>query len=271
MNQETKWLMDYLDQHDILPEMQTACDLALHWAYTTYSYESKNKRIQEWRQQMVPCDSPFYEVMCQIFIATLMEPQGMLYQALIGYIANEVLCEDPLDRAKCAAELIALAYQAELITVTRTSDKTLMVSTDFVLPVEIPQFMRHLPSFKKPTADYTPILGCRLKKHDMDICLDHIQRMNSIALCLDERIIHSMEEYKKHEPETVEQEEQWQIFKRQSAEVYRTVLDNGNRFYLRHNYDTRGRCYCEGYYINYQGSSYKKAIVQLADKEIVKL
>lgn len=272
MNQETKWLMDYLDQHDILPEMQTACDLALHWAYTTYSYESKNNRIQEWRQQMVPCDLPFYTVMCQIFIATLTHPQGMPYQALIGYIKNEVLCQDPLDQAKCAAELIALAYQADLVAITRTSDKTLLVSTEFVLPVEIPEFARHLPCFNRPTAiDFVPILGCRFKQHEKDICLDHIERMNSIALSLDERIIDVMEEYQKSEPETTEQEEQWQEFNRRSAETYQTVLENGNRFYLRHNYDTRGRCYCEGYYINYQGSQYKKAIVQLADKEVVKI
>lgn len=272
MQAEVKWLMDYLDSHEILPEMQQAINLAFKWAHTTYSYASKNQRIQEWRRAMTPSDTPFYAIMCHVFAGTLLHPQGMTYQAMIGYISSNVQCADPLDRAKCAAEMIALAYQADLITVTRVSDKTLLVSTEFVLPVEIPAFGKHLPQFKRPApVDFIPILGCRFKQHNEDICIEHIDRMNSIALSLDERIIDAMEEYQKSEPETTEQEEQWQEFKRRSAETYQTVLENGNRFYLRHNYDTRGRCYCEGYYINYQGSQYKKAIVQLADKEVVKI
>jgi len=272
MQPEVKWLMDYLDNHPMLDEMKEACHLAFKWAHTTYSYDSKNKRIQEWRSHMKPCDTPFYEVMCHIFIGTLLHPNGMTYQAMIGYISGNVQCESPLDRAKCAAEMIALAYQADLITVTRVSDKTLLVSTEFVLPVEIPAFGKHLPQFKRPApVDFIPILGCRFKQHNEDICIEHIDRMNAIPLRLETRVIDAMEEYQKAVPETQEQEENWETFKASSAEAYQLVRDKGNRFFLHHNYDTRGRCYCSGYYINYQGSQFKKAIVQLADKEIVKL
>jgi len=267
MTPEAKWLMDYLDEREILQEMHDTINEILFWNCQEY-YESKNARIAEWDPDIFDA----YEIACQLFIGTLLHPQGMTYQAMIGYLSGLVRCADPLDRAKCAAEVIAIAFQQDLVTLTRLSDQTLLVSTEFVLPVEIPEFARHLPCFNRPTAiDFVPILGCRFKQHEKDICLDHIERMNSIALSLDERIIDAMEEYQKSEPETTEQEEQWQEFKRRSAETYQTVLENGNRFYLRHNYDTRGRCYCEGYYINYQGSQYKKAIVQLADKEVVKI
>ena len=50
------------------------------------------------------------------------------------------------------------------------------------------------------------------------------------------------------------------------------VINNqNNKFWLKHSLDTRGRTYCNGYLINYQGASYKKAIVQLHDKEVVRL
>lgn len=272
MQAEVKWLMDYLDSHEILPEMQQAINLAFKWAHTTYSYASKNQRIQEWRRAMTPSDTPFYAIMCHVFSGALLHPQGMTYQAMIGYISSNVQCADPLDRAKCAAEIIALAYQADLIVITRTSDRTLMVTTEFELPVEIPEFGKHLPQFKRPSmVDYTPILGCRFKQHTEDICTEHIDKMNAIPLTLETRVIDTMEEYQKAQTQTDEQEEQWQDFKRRSAQAYQQVIDKGNRFFMHHDYDTRGRCYCAGYYINYQGSQYKKAIVQLADKEVVKI
>ena len=272
MQAEEKWIMDYLDNHAMLPEMEAACQLAHRWAHTEYAYASKNQRIQEWRRQLPLADSPFYPIMCRIFAGCILHPEGMTYQAMIGYIASEVRCADPLDRAKCAAELIALAYQADLIVITRTSDQTMMVSTEFVLNEEIPAFPKHLPLFHKPEPmSYNPILGCRFKQHDKDVCLDHIDRMNAIPLSLEERVLQGLPETSKEEPETEEAQEHWQDFQRRSAEAYQTVLDRGNRFYMNHAYDTRGRCYCEGYYINYQGSQYKKAIVQLADKEVVKI
>lgn len=268
MSPETKWLMEYLDSHEILPEMATTLNELYSWSLQEHGYASKNSRIREW----APEQTDLYEIVTQLFIGTLLHPEGMTYQAMIGYLSGLVRCANPLDRAKCAAEVIAIAFQQDLVTLTRLSDQTLLVATEFELPVEIPVFDKHKPLFHPPApVDYNPILGCHFKQHEQDICREHIDRMNSIALSLDERIIDAMEEYQKSEPETTEQEEQWQEFKRRSAETYQTVLENGNRFYLRHNYDTRGRCYCEGYYINYQGSQYKKAIVQLADKEVVKI
>ena len=43
----------------------------------------------------------------------------------------------------------------------------------------------------------------------------------------------------------------------------------GNKFYFTHKVDKRGRLYCQGYHINYQSASYKKAMIELANKEII--
>lgn len=267
MQPEVKWLMEYLDDHDILPEMEEALAVAQQWASRDHGYASKNLRIQEW----APDRFVLYEIVTHIFAGCLLHPQGMTYQAMIGYISGNITCADPLDRAKCAAEIIAIAYQCNLVVITKVSDKTMMVTTEFELPVEIPEFGKHLPLFKKPEpVSYNPILGNRFKQHGEDACTEHIDRMNSIPLDLEYRIITDMEETAKAELITDEQLEQWEDFKRRSDAAYQEAAHH-RCFYLEHSYDTRGRSYCSGYYITYQGSQYKKAIIQLAQKELVKI
>ena len=56
---------------------------------------------------------------------------------------------------------------------------------------------------------------------------------------------------------------------RESMKVFAMLINEGNRFYLTHKYDKRGRTYCQGYHVSYQGNTYRKAILQLADKELV--
>jgi DNA-directed RNA polymerase len=43
----------------------------------------------------------------------------------------------------------------------------------------------------------------------------------------------------------------------------------GNEFYLTHRYDKRGRCYAQGYHVNPQGNDWNKAVIELAEKEVV--
>lgn len=266
MQPEIKWLMDYFDQYDLLQDMQDTIDTLAAWSIRDHGYESKNKRIREWSPDVFDLITTVYH----LFAATQLYPEGLTYQAMIGYIAGNIKCDHPLDRAKCAAEVIAIAYRCELVVITKTTDITFVVTTNHRLAVQIPVFMRHVPEFKKAEVDYTPILGGRLKKHQGDVCLDHIQRMNAIPLVLETRIIDDLQETPNSEPDTVEKVKAWESFKEASLETYQHV-NQKDHFFLKHNYDTRGRCYCEGYYVTYQGSQYKKAIVQLADKEVVRL
>jgi DNA-directed RNA polymerase len=43
----------------------------------------------------------------------------------------------------------------------------------------------------------------------------------------------------------------------------------GNRFYMTHKYDKRGRTYSQGYHINPQGNDWNKAVIEFADKEVI--
>ena len=267
MQTEVKWLMEYLDSRPVLKDIETAMDNLWKYSCKQYSYASKNRRIREWD----PTEEECYAILCHILTGVFTNPQGMTYQAMIGYIAGGIGCADPLDRAKCAAEVIAIAFKSGLVVITKVSDDTFMVTTEYVLKEDMPVPQKHRPEFKQPEPSlFNPILGNRFKQHDKDICVDHIERMNAIPLSLEFRVIDALEETVKS-GETPEQVTAAEDFLRRSKEMYQMVADQGNQFWLKHNMDTRGRSYCEGYLVNYQGSSYKKAIVCLANKEIVKL
>lgn len=57
--------------------------------------------------------------------------------------------------------------------------------------------------------------------------------------------------------------EKFSDMQRNIAEVY-SVED---KFYLTHRYDKRGRIYPTGYWINYQGNDFAKALIEFAEPE----
>ena len=113
--------------------------------------------------------------------------------------------------------------------------------------------------------------------NNVDICLDHLNRMNAVPLTLDFSVINS-NEGKYIKPTRKEGEEFTDFRKRlkQAATFYDTSLnvmqglsELTDTLYLTHKYDRRGRCYSSGYHINTQGTDYNKAVIQLAHKEVV--
>lgn len=250
--EETQWLMNYLDSREIIPEMDRCMNLIRNWSCMTHKYESKQLRIEEWN----PDKQDVYAVLCHIMIGLFIHGE-MTYQAMIGLIANDFPHNDKVDRFKTAAEVIAMAYQCDLIVITKRDDY-MYITTEFELDEDMPDFEHHQPEQYPYVAEHNQILGCSMKKHDEDTCLEHINLMNSIPLCLEHRVIRHLQESDQAED---------QYFIERSADTYQNIgLWN---FYLKHHYDTRGRVYCQGYYVNYQGSQYKKAIVQLANKELI--
>ena len=47
------------------------------------------------------------------------------------------------------------------------------------------------------------------------------------------------------------------------------MVSQGNRFYLTHKVDKRGRIYAQGYHITTQGTAFKKAMIELAEPEFI--
>lgn len=259
MQPEVKWIMNYLDERELIPEMDRAINMVMDWTMIDFKYESKNARIAEWN----PSDKDIYVVLCHILIGCLIHRE-MNYQAMIGFITNDIRCNDQIDRIKTAAEVIALAYQCDLIVITKKSD-SMVITTEFELDEDIPEFDKHQPERHAYVAETNQILGSRFKQHDKDTCLSHINTMNAVPLALEWRVINELED--KPKKEEIEDEEAWQDFVRRSQATYQNI--GTDTFYLRWSYDTRGRSYSQGYYINPQGASFKKAIVSLANKELI--
>lgn len=105
--------------------------------------------------------------------------------------------------------------------------------------------------------------------HEGDLCLDVINIQNQIPLAMNMDFLKRYEMQPKGEFESIEQEEQWRLFKKQSHQLWLLMHNQGNRFYLTHKVDKRGRLYSVGYHINTQGSGFHKAMLELAEQEVV--
>jgi len=112
--------------------------------------------------------------------------------------------------------------------------------------------------------------------HNGDICLDSLNRFNSVALSLNVEMLKDITEDMLVDSEMQakinsdpKRKEQHEKLIADSYHVYAYLVKNGNRFYLEHKNDKRGRTYSQGYHCSTQGNSFRKSIIELADKEVV--
>lgn len=121
-----------------------------------------------------------------------------------------------------------------------------------------------------------------LKKnhHDDDVCLGHINRQNRIKLTINRDTATMVKNTWRNldKPKDGETKEDFEKRKRAFEKYDRTCHDvidvlteHGNEFYLTHKYDKRGRIYCQGYHVNYQGAPWNKAVIELAEPELIEL
>lgn len=114
--------------------------------------------------------------------------------------------------------------------------------------------------------------------HDGDVCLDHINRANAVPLTINMETVVMISNQWKGLDKQKDDETRADYLKRVKAfkrydDVAHNVIDIlgqcGNRFFLTHRPDKRGRIYCQGHHVNYQGNDWNKAVVEFADGEIV--
>ena len=151
----------------------------------------------------------------------------------------------------------------------------------------------------RSTAYYTHdsdslILGGGHNYHDGDICLDVLNSRNAVPLSLNVEFLCNVEEEPTSDLNTLsedtlrkyaergrqlshwekddmirKQKQNWANYKYQSYYFYSLLVNQGNRFYIANKVDKRGRIYNSGYHISPQGTAFKKASVELANKEQV--
>lgn len=111
-----------------------------------------------------------------------------------------------------------------------------------------------------------------------DICLDHLNRVNQIPLKLNTEVVMLIDNEwedldQQRSGETYDEYEKrvkaFQRYDRNSKDVIASISGMRDRFWLTHKYDRRGRVYCQGYHINYQGNPWNKAAVEFAEEELL--
>ena len=114
--------------------------------------------------------------------------------------------------------------------------------------------------------------------HEDDICLDHINRVNSTPLTINadtaRMVKNQWKNLDRQKPDETAQDYRSRVtafekYDRNSREVMEHLYMVSDRFWLTHKYDKRGRTYCQGYHVDYQGNDWNKAVLEFFEQEVV--
>jgi hypothetical protein len=264
------------------PEIQKALSYGValldEWRSRPY-YASKQARLDQLD------DLDLHELVIKIMqgIAYVQKPE--LFTSVSAQLAGRLQFSDKPDAIATMAEMLAVLCETDLFDITKESRQASLMlvsriplsknllqfieNTTFQLPMVCPpEYVDHNRKSGYLTYNDSLILGSG-NHHEGDICLDVINLQNNIPLQLNMEFLKTQEMQPTFKLVTPLQREQWEAFKYASHRIWLLIYNQGNRFYLTHKVDKRGRLYSVGYHINTQGSQFQKAMVELADEEIV--
>jgi len=242
-------------------------------------YESKNSRIDQLKNHDLT------KIINDLFIGIAYYQRPELFTSVTAQMASRLnLCEKT-DAIKIVAEIIAVLCGTDAYDISKANKQaSLMLVSRIPLSKELLKFVENcsylppmvcvpLELLNNYSSGYLShndslILG-RGNHHDGDICLDVLNIINSIALRLDTQFLSKVEEDPTFDLDSPEKVDNWIRFKKQSYSFYSLMNSQGNEFYLTNKVDKRGRMYAQGYHVNTQGTSFKKASIELAKEAIV--
>lgn len=283
-NVRAKIKAELTDTDEIQFKFTNAEELLNEWASHSY-FPSKDRRIDFLLTQ---CPLDFSDILTEIMVALSRFEGPVQIQSIVGSVAAMLEYPDIFDAVRTVSEMLAVCVDVGLydIALAGTTDEGLMmICSCYSLPEELLQYInqtKYLPPMICPPNlvyenydyDYLTERSSKILRshnhHDMPLALDVLNLMNQQALSLDLRVLNEIEESKKP-LDTAEKANNFHRMVSASRVVYQTMIDSGNRFYLTWKYDKRGRIYCQGYHITCQGSQYKKAILEFADKYVIPL
>ena len=199
--------------------------------------------------------------------------------SIMAGILSKHFQDDPTSCDKqAAADMILKAAEADLCNIvayyvtdpdtqmmTKHYDVTIIYDISEDVQQELDQFQYPLPMVEQPKpvtnnrqTGYQTIKGSIILKnnhHDDDVCLDHINRMNKIPLRLNNDVVAFVQNHwknldKRKEDETLkefrERKEAFKKYDTVARDVIQAIQAQGDRFWLTHRYDKRGRVYSQG-------------------------
>lgn len=254
----------------------------------------KNQLHPRIKAEFTAADLPFRDVM----IKNGLDPQfgfDLLVQMVLHKRAALPVLVGILRKhfkgdCQATADALLLACQIDLVDWNPTT-KQFIVKYDITQDVQddLDRYQFPLPMVVEPrelktnndTGYFTSRNSVILKDnhHNKDVCLDHLNHMNRIRLTLNNDVASFIENKWRNLDKPKPGEDRKDFDRRRKAfEKYdRTARDvmshldicGEEGFYLTHKYDKRGRVYCQGYHVNYQGNTWNKAVINFANQEIV--
>jgi hypothetical protein len=276
---DSKLREHYVNDPEVVTKLNQGVEILRAWSSQEFTYQSKTDRIDQIK------DLDFYELVMSVFIGVGYYEQEELFTGVSAMLAGRLGMNDKLDAIKTCAEIIAVLSLTQAYKIEKPSKYSpVFVVSQLSIPealrkdiamkqylppmITMPEDIRHNRDDPHLTYNESLILG-KGNHHDGDICLDFINKKNQVALSIDTDFVSSVEEEPKNEPKTVKELQNWNRFKCQSYLMYHLMVKQGNEFYLCNRPDFRGRSYAQGYHISTQGTSFKKAMLELHKKDVV--
>lgn len=242
-------------------------------------HASKNARLAQL------ADLDIDQLVRAIFVNIAYHQREELYVSVTAQLAAVLGFSDRRDSIMTIAEIVAVLSLTGAYAILKAgAEASLMVSNRLVLPIALLDAMarsQYQPpmvctplevksNYESPHLTYNDclVLG-KGNGHTGDLCLDVINIQNQVTLKLDTDFLSTVEELPTYELDTLEKYQAWHTFKVQSYEIYDLIAKQGNEFHLTNKWDKRGRMYAQGYHITTQGSSFKKAMIELHHEELV--
>ena len=195
------------------------------------------------------------------------------------------------DTAQEVADLMLQAAVADLVDWSPTTGFAGMFIVKFTISadvqLELDRFQYPLPMVIEPKelkknsdSGYLITTGSvilRNNHHNDDVCLDHINRINKMKFQINFDTSKMVKnewrnlDRPKDGESTDDYERRVRAFNKYDATA-RDVIDllvaEGNEFNLTHKVDKRGRTYCQGHHVTYQGTPWNKACVEFYNQEV---
>lgn len=291
------------DSEEVNLAVQYGVQLLEEWASQKY-WDTKNERIQS--IQELDKEELVFKITSLIALRCIKPMTLVSVCSMTAHYLNMAVKGEAM---QTIAEIIAVLADADTFDLYKESkDSSVLVKTKIQLSNEIMERSAYThflpPSVAKPrklhhnrhTGYYNSygdslILGGYENHHNNTIGLDVLNTMNSNQYELDIGFLKAVDEVPststkerfemsdedwyalpREEREMIKLEyHNWETYKEQCVSTYLMLVNQGNKFYFTHKVDKRGRIYSVGYHVNPQGSSYKKAMLNLKRKEKVQV
>ena len=297
-----KAVMTYMDT---IPEVnvciEQGAELLKLWCESESAYESKQTRKDHISQMNLK------ELTSEVFVRIASLGAETTLNNLASQLAPIIGFADTRVGIQAMAEVLAVLCDTNFFNLVKPHiQSSIYVKSNFALTDELMAYIERAcylpPMIIKPktltdnrSSGYRTVKGESLilggghNHHNDPIALDVLNIMNGYELCLNEETLKNVEEpthdlnvveRKPDQPQlsvietqrmVAQQHRNWAKHMDQCNYFYAHILINNNKMYLTNKYDKRGRIYSQGHHINPQGNSYKKACIDLFNKQVVEV